>query len=70
MRISELREYTQQNAANAPAAREVASNYVPNAAASAALRRSYGNGLAMTETGPTRAPTRLNGLGELVQVVT
>lgn len=75
MRISELREYSQRDAARAPAARQVSSALVPTAAAAAALtRRSYTNGLAMTETGPTRNENNrwngLNGLGELVQVVT
>lgn len=71
MRISELREYSQRDIRQAPRAREVAADYVPAAAATNALtRRSYANGLAMTET-RTRTPERtsLGGLGELVQVV-
>lgn len=69
MRISELREYSQRDTSSVPQAREVASDYVPNAAATQALtRRSYG-GLAFTESTPRRAPERVR-LGELVQVVT
>ena len=71
MKISELREYTQRDATNTPAAREMAADYVPNAAASQALtRRSYGHGLALTETSPRRERLRVHALGELVQVVT
>ena len=73
MRISELREYSQRDVSNGPSAREVAPDYVPNAAAAQALtRRNYTNGLSLTEDCPhcDRTRTRARGLGELVQVVT
>lgn len=71
MRISELKEYTQRDVSQVQRPRTVASSYVPNAAATAALmRRNYDNGLALTEQGPQRQrQTSLGGLGELVQVV-
>lgn len=69
MRISELKSYSQQNTSNVPEARQVAYAGAAAAAVAVATRRSYTNGLAMSETGPRSAPTQLNGLGELVQVV-
>jgi hypothetical protein len=71
MRISELREYSTRDVSSVTSAREVAADYVPNAAAAQALtRRNYTNGLALTETGPQRLRERIHALGELVQVVT
>jgi len=71
MRISELREYSTRDVSSVPSPREVSADYVPNAAAAQALtRRSYTNGLALTETSTQRVATQLRGLGELVQVVT
>lgn len=71
IRLSDLNEYSTA-VATTPSVQPVSSSYVPTVAATEALMRRGGNGLALSEF-PTRERERLqrlNGLGELVQVVT
>lgn len=69
VRLSEVGEYSQAVAENGSRARQVP-GAVPLVAARDALKQTRGShGLALTEN-EGRPGTRLNGLGELVQVVT
>jgi len=71
MRLSDLNEYSTAVAVT-PSIQPVSPTYVPATAATHALMRRGCNGLALSEF-PTRERERmqrLNGLGELVQVVT
>lgn len=70
MRLSDLNEYSTAVAVT-PTVQPLAPNYVPSVAATQALMRRGYNGLALSEfPDRERARVRLNGLGELVQVVT
>ena len=70
IRLSDLNEYSATVAVR-PAPQPVAPNYVPDVAATHALMRRGYNGLALSEyPEQERARVQLNGLGELVQVVT
>jgi len=71
MRLSDLNEYSTAVAVT-PSIQPVSPTYVPTVAATQTLMRRGSNGLALSEF-PTRERERmqrLNGLGELVQVVT
>lgn len=71
IRLSDLNEYSTAVAVT-PSVQPVSASYVPTVAATHALMRRGSNGLALSEF-PTRERARLqrlNGLGELVQVVT
>ena len=70
IRLSDVGEYSQAVAENTGRARP-AQNVVPMTYAREALTRTRGpHGLALTEEGGQPQRVRLNGLGELVQVVT
>lgn len=68
-RLSDLNEYSMAVAV-APGVQPLPSLTVPNVYAQQALTQRGQNGLALSECGQRRVQTRLNGLGELVQVVT
>lgn len=68
VRLSEVGEYSQAVAENGSRARQVPTA-VPMTAAKAALQTRGAHGLAVTED-RGQPLARLNGLGELVQVVT
>lgn len=70
MRLSDLNDYSTAVAVT-PTVQPVAPTYVPNVAATQTLMRRGYNGLALSELPQReRARVQLNGLGELVQVVT
>lgn len=70
IRLSEVGEYSQAVASNGAVAHEVPVGApAPMTAAAQALTHSR-NGLSLTEVSGPRRVRRLNGLGELVQVVT
>ena len=79
MRISEISEYSQGVATNGSAAVEVPSSVVPMTPAAEALMRAARAGRAgsvvctdLTGAGASEggSSARMNGLGELVQVIT
>jgi hypothetical protein len=79
MRISEISEYSQGVATDGASAVEVSTNVVPMTPASEALMRAAqaarvgrsGSVTCTDLTGPgSSGSVRLNGLGELVQVIT
>jgi len=71
MRLSELNEYSVGVAREPTGVRQLPQDFVPpmQPAREALMRRSYANGLALSEQSAGQG-VALNGLGELVQVVT
>lgn len=68
IRLSEVGEYSLRQARSAQGVRQYPANFTPNHAAREALRKT--NGVRCTEIGSVNQSKSLNGLGELVQVVT
>lgn len=68
IRLSDLRDYS-TGVAVSPAVQPLPGVVVPSSYAAQALMRRGENGLSLSEM-PGERRVRLNGLGELVQVVT